>query len=213
MSGHLWTDLFQAWYYARQLNSTVLFQFYSSLNELDVHTSSQGHVKAITCAVILLKLHDVTQMVVIIAYVREMTVKKSCKYGEYGSFEHLLFLFSILCLIWRLSLWENRTEWHGENSDSLLASLSLVTCLPKRLLHTFHQFPCRRRREPAEIHTRIVRMTNSPSLSDGLLSCTNAEIRRAVRVHVVAVLGAQPHESLVRRFNLLSSTLPLRASC
>ena len=24
--------------------------------------------------------------------VREMAVKKSCKYGEYGSFEHLLFL-------------------------------------------------------------------------------------------------------------------------
>ena len=27
-------------------------------------------------------------------YVRGMTAKKSCKYGEYGSFEHLLFLFS-----------------------------------------------------------------------------------------------------------------------
>ena len=26
-------------------------------------------------------------------YVREITVKKSCKYGEYGSFEHLLSLF------------------------------------------------------------------------------------------------------------------------
>ena len=25
--------------------------------------------------------------------VREMTVKKSCKYDEYGSFYHLLFLF------------------------------------------------------------------------------------------------------------------------
>ena len=25
-------------------------------------------------------------------YIREMTVKKSFKYGEYGSFEHLLFL-------------------------------------------------------------------------------------------------------------------------
>ena len=27
-------------------------------------------------------------------YVREMTVKKSCKYGRYGLFEHLLFLFA-----------------------------------------------------------------------------------------------------------------------
>ena len=29
----------------------------------------------------------------VVGYVTEMTVKKSCKYGEYGSFEHLLFLF------------------------------------------------------------------------------------------------------------------------
>ena len=26
-------------------------------------------------------------------YVREMTSKKTCKYGEYGSFEPLLYLF------------------------------------------------------------------------------------------------------------------------
>ena len=26
-------------------------------------------------------------------YVKEMTVKKSCRYAQYGSFEHLLFLF------------------------------------------------------------------------------------------------------------------------
>ena len=29
-------------------------------------------------------------------YVREMTVKKSCKYGEYGSFEHLVLLLLLL---------------------------------------------------------------------------------------------------------------------
>ena len=29
---------------------------------------------------------------VMVDYVREMTVKKSCKYGEYGSFEQWLFL-------------------------------------------------------------------------------------------------------------------------
>ena len=28
-------------------------------------------------------------------YARKMTVKKSCKYGEYGSFEHILFLFNL----------------------------------------------------------------------------------------------------------------------
>ena len=32
-------------------------------------------------------------------YLRERTVKKSCTYGEYGSYEHLLFLFFfVLCL-------------------------------------------------------------------------------------------------------------------
>ena len=32
-------------------------------------------------------------MFVMVDYEKEMTVKKSCKYGKYGSFEHLLFLF------------------------------------------------------------------------------------------------------------------------
>ena len=38
-------------------------------------------------------------MFVMVDYVREMTVKKSFKYAEYGSFEHLLFLFylNIVC--------------------------------------------------------------------------------------------------------------------
>ena len=31
-------------------------------------------------------------MFVTVDYVRKMTVKKSCKYGEYGSLEHLLIL-------------------------------------------------------------------------------------------------------------------------
>ena len=32
-------------------------------------------------------------MFVTVDYVREMIVMTSCKYGEYGSFEHLLFLY------------------------------------------------------------------------------------------------------------------------
>ena len=32
-------------------------------------------------------------MFVMVDYVRKMTVKKSCKYGDYGSFEYLLLLF------------------------------------------------------------------------------------------------------------------------
>ena len=35
-------------------------------------------------------------MFVVVDYVRKVTVKKSCMYGEYGSFEHLLFLSSAL---------------------------------------------------------------------------------------------------------------------
>ena len=33
-------------------------------------------------------------MPVMADYVRKMTAKKSYKYGEYGSFEHVLFLFN-----------------------------------------------------------------------------------------------------------------------
>ena len=40
------------------------------------------------CAV---KLHEATRMLVIIDCVREVTVKKSFKYGECGSLKHLLF--------------------------------------------------------------------------------------------------------------------------
>ena len=32
-------------------------------------------------------------MFVMVDYVRKMTMKTSCKYGEHGSFEYLLFLF------------------------------------------------------------------------------------------------------------------------
>ena len=37
-------------------------------------------------------------MFMMVDYVRKMTAKKSCKYGEYGLFERVLFLF-ILFLI------------------------------------------------------------------------------------------------------------------
>ena len=39
------------------------------------------------------KLHEATKMFVMVSYVRKIIVKKSCKYGEYGWFEHLLFMF------------------------------------------------------------------------------------------------------------------------
>ena len=44
----------------------------------------------------VVELHEATEIFVMVGYVREMTVKKFCKYGEYKSFEHLLFLFIYL---------------------------------------------------------------------------------------------------------------------
>ena len=39
-------------------------------------------------------------MFVMVGYVRKMTVKKSCKYGEYRPFEHLLFLLQNVVCHW-----------------------------------------------------------------------------------------------------------------
>ena len=38
-------------------------------------------------------MHGATQIFVTVDYVKQINKKKSCKYSEYGSFEHLLFLF------------------------------------------------------------------------------------------------------------------------
>ena len=43
------------------------------------------------CSHFVVKLHEATRMLDVVDYVREMTKRKSCKYGKYGSFEHLLF--------------------------------------------------------------------------------------------------------------------------
>ena len=42
----------------------------------------------------VVKLREAAQMFVMVDCIREMTVKKSCKYGECGLSEHLLFLFT-----------------------------------------------------------------------------------------------------------------------
>ena len=44
----------------------------------------------------ILKLHEATEMFVMVDCVWKMTVTKSCRYGKYRSFEHLLFLFCVL---------------------------------------------------------------------------------------------------------------------
>ena len=39
-------------------------------------------------------------------HVRKITAKKSCRYGEYGSFEQLLFLYIVLfCFVFSLFGW------------------------------------------------------------------------------------------------------------
>ena len=48
------------------------------------------------CSHSVVKLHEASEMFVMVAYVREMTVKKSCKCGEYGSFEHKFVLLAHL---------------------------------------------------------------------------------------------------------------------
>ena len=57
---------------------------------------AMGKLKLYSCCVV--KLHETTQMFMIVGYVREMTVKTSYKYGEYGLFEHLLFVLSLISI-------------------------------------------------------------------------------------------------------------------
>ena len=60
------------------------------------------------CSHFVVMSHEATQLSVTVGYVREVTVKKSCKYGECGYFEHLLFL---------LSKFSFRTEVNALGSD------------------------------------------------------------------------------------------------
>ena len=49
------------------------------------------------CSQSVSKLSEAIEMFVMVYYVREMTMKKSCKYGDYGSFEQLLFFYYHYC--------------------------------------------------------------------------------------------------------------------
>ena len=55
-------------------------------------------------------------MFAVVEYVKEVTCKKSCKYGKYGSFEHLLFLFII------------DPEGHVEDGDLKYGSYGCLMC-------------------------------------------------------------------------------------
>ena len=55
------------------------------------------------CSHCVVKLHEAAQLFMMVDYVRKMTVKKSCKYGEYGLFERLLFSFCMLLMKLKLN--------------------------------------------------------------------------------------------------------------
>ena len=58
-------------------------------------TQGHNHTRQLDlCNNSIVKWHAVANSFVMVDYVREMTAKESCQYGEYESFEHLLFLFS-----------------------------------------------------------------------------------------------------------------------
>ena len=70
-----------------------ILQFDCSLSDLDVHSRSQGCGKSWHLySYSVVKLHEATHVFVMVDCVREMTANKSCKYGEYGSFEQLLIV-------------------------------------------------------------------------------------------------------------------------
>ena len=75
-----------------KLNTTkvcnILFQFewpWCSLKVTGLRESKN------LCSHFVVKLHEAVQKSMMVGYVRGLTVRKSCKYGEDESFEHLLF--------------------------------------------------------------------------------------------------------------------------
>ena len=61
-----------------------------------IMTFTQGHRVAKKLELVpscCIKWHDAAQTFAVVVFVREMTAKKFCKFGEYELFEYLLFLF------------------------------------------------------------------------------------------------------------------------
>ena len=67
------------------------------------------------CSHYVVKLIEATQNNMI-DYVREMTVKKSCNFGKYGLFEHLLFLFlAYVTLLYFLTIFSDLYHLHKKH--------------------------------------------------------------------------------------------------
>ena len=57
---------------------------------------TQGHriiTKLMLGSHSVVKWHEAAQTFAVVYHVKEVTSNKTCQYGEYGSFEQLLFLF------------------------------------------------------------------------------------------------------------------------
>ena len=57
---------------------------------------TQGHRVTRKLERVKFALNSLSHIVVMVIYVREMTLKKSFRYREYGLFEHLLFMFVVV---------------------------------------------------------------------------------------------------------------------
>ena len=77
------------------LNTTNLFNLIPVWMTL---TFNQGHRVMGKSRAGAIKWHEVAWTFVMADYVREMRAKNVCKYGNYGSFEHLLFLCVCMCV-------------------------------------------------------------------------------------------------------------------
>ena len=69
-----------------------------------------------------------------------MTVKKSCKYGEYGSFEHLLFLFEGTGIIQEGNL-DRVREYFLETLNTLYTACTRFHIITQHKFHSLYGRP------------------------------------------------------------------------
>ena len=64
------------------------------MNGLDHHSRSHDSEKVRIYTICLVKCHEIACTFPVVDYVREVTAKKSFKFGEYGLCEQFLFLLN-----------------------------------------------------------------------------------------------------------------------
>ena len=78
------------------------------------------------CSHSVLQCHEASQtFAMVCGHVRELTLQKTSKYGEYGSFEHLLPLFTH-DLLWKLT-----TKHHVIVKQPVVCCVSGSWCLTR----------------------------------------------------------------------------------